>query len=83
MKKYLRYDKINHLKWCLEQLKFLEYKNDEDIYRDLYKDIIELISKLEVFNDKDDIKACEFYREEVYHKKIKERLLIFGLELIV
>ena len=83
MKRYLRHNKISHLKWCLEQLNFLEYKSDESIYKALYMDIFELISQMEKFNDEKDIEACEFYRREITNKKIKERLLIFGLELIV
>lgn len=80
MKKNLKSGKINHLNWCLEHLKFKEYKIDEIVYKKLYEDILNIIFSME---NLDDINACEYYHKEINDKKIKERLKAINIQLLI
>lgn len=80
MKKNLKLEKINHLNWCLEHLKFKEYKIDEMIYNKLYEDILNIVFSME---NLDDISACKYYHKEINNKKIKERLKVYNINLSI
>lgn len=73
----MKNEKIAHLNFCLEKLKFLDRGNGEDCEQ-LYRDIYALISAME---ELESIVACEYCYQKVSEGKLVLRLQRYNIEL--
>lgn len=76
----LKTKRINHLKWCLEQLKFRENMLLEEEFENLYRYIYGAVSKME---EMDGMAANEYFLKQMRKKDIIETLKRCNIELDV
>jgi len=75
----IKREKIAHLNWCLEKLKFFDQRNDDDCEQ-LYRDIYSLISSMEKL---EAIAAYEHYHQRMLDGTLILRLQRYNIELNV
>lgn len=76
----LKTKRINHLKWCLEQLKFRENMLLEEELENLYRYIYGTVSQME---EMDGMAANEYFLKQMRKKDIIETLKRCNIELDV
>lgn len=76
----LKRRRINHLRWCLEQLKFHESALPEERFENLYRNIYGTVSKME---ELDAEEANECFLKQMRKKDIIDTLKRCNIELEV
>lgn len=73
----LKKEKIAHLNWCLEKLKFHDTGTKDEDYEYLYRFIFEMVATMSELSDKE---ALEYYHQKVMEGKLTEQLKKMNIE---
>lgn len=73
-------EKIAHLNWCLEKLKFYDKGSDTEDFEQLYRYIYEMIT---VMDGMEAIAASEYYYQRLKDGYLEKQLKHYNIELSV
>ena len=71
-------EKIAHLYWCLDKLKFYDLECCSENYEHLYRYIYNLIT---VMNEYEDKQACDYYRDMTRDGYLQKELSCYNIKL--
>ena len=70
-------EKIAHLNWCLEKLRFHDTGTKDEDYEYLYRLIFEIVTKM---NEMDDTEALDYCRQKFLDTNLVEKLQKYNIE---
>ncbi len=73
-------EKIAHLNWCLEKLKFYEKGSDTEDFEQIYRYICEMIT---VMDGMEAIAASKYYHQRLKDSYLVQQLQHYNIELSV
>ena len=76
----IKNDRIAHLNWCLEKLKFYDQGNNTEDFEQIYRYIYEMIT---IMDGMEDIAASEYYYQRLKGDYLVQQLQHYNIELSV